>query len=61
MDFTKPEIKLEITILREVLGKCGDDITEATAKTYGWKVLRKLDALKNCAIGKAKQKKINKS
>ena len=61
MDFTKPDIKLEITKLREILGKCGDDIPEATAKSYGWKDLWKLDTRNDCVIGKAKQKKINKS
>ena len=58
MDFTKPEIKVETTKLREKLGKCGDDILEATAKLYGWKVPGKLDALKDCAIRRPSKRKL---
>ena len=61
MDFTKPEIKLEIKKLCEILGKCGDDMLAATAKSYGWKIPGKLDALKDCVIGKAKQKLISRN
>jgi len=61
LDFTKPEIKLEITKLREILLESVEMTSQRQQQSHTvGRFSGKLDACKDCVIGKAKQRKINK-
>ena len=53
--------KFEVNKLHQVFGHCGEECLRLTAKAYNWDLTGKLDACVDCAVGKARQKNVNKS
>jgi hypothetical protein len=51
---------IEINDFHTMLGHCGSDRLERTARIHGFKLFGELKTCKQCAISKARQKKINK-
>ena len=61
IDSAKRGINVKINKVHEPTVHCGEDILKATSKALSWKIPGKVDTCKNCVIGKAKQKKTNKT
>jgi hypothetical protein len=53
--------KFDINKMHQVLGHCGEDCLRLTAKANNWELTGKYNACVDCALGKAKQKNINKN
>jgi hypothetical protein len=51
---------IEINDFHTMLGHCGSDWLERTARIHGFKLFGELKTCKQCAISKARQKNINK-
>jgi hypothetical protein len=51
---------IEINDFHTMLGHCGSDRLERTARIYGFKLFGELKTCEQCAISKARQKNINK-
>ena len=53
--------KFEVNKLHQVLGHCGEDSLRLTAKACNWDLTGKMEICADCAIGKARQKNLNKA
>jgi hypothetical protein len=51
---------MDINNLHKILGHCGEASARLTGKALGYEVTGKFEVCESCAIGKAKQKSVNK-
>jgi hypothetical protein len=54
------EVKFDWNKLHKAIGHCGKGASRITANSYDWKLLGKIETCEDCAVGKSKQKRINK-